>query len=308
MSRRDWRLRIAEPSDAAALAALLTDVAADSDMLLQAPGEPIPAAQIRAFLTASHGRGLTILAEVNNLPIGVIMSHAGETANERGCFSIALAIAAPWRGQGLGRVLITALTEWARQHAQGWRLELTVIAGNQPARRLYQRMGFVEEGVLRGRFRLHGQSQDEIRMGLLLRACPLASLPPSPCLPLGRPYRTGPTDTPQWFAAAGDHVMVTAIAAARRGTSWRRRHAALASLAPQAAGLSPMVISDMRGWAMENGIGRLEVTVAEHETTLRMQLQAQGFELQAVRKAALQHTSGHSNIHEIALTVGVSTD
>jgi len=47
------------------------------------------------------------------------------------------------------------------------RVELEVFAGNDRARRLYERHGFVVEGVRRGARKLDGRREDVIVMGRL---------------------------------------------------------------------------------------------------------------------------------------------
>ena len=52
-----------------------------------------------------------------------------------------ISLVAPYRGQGLGRALIEA--SQAQAQAQGCGMELHVVKSNLPARRLYDRLGFV---------------------------------------------------------------------------------------------------------------------------------------------------------------------
>jgi RimJ/RimL family protein N-acetyltransferase len=46
------------------------------------------------------------------------------------------------------------------------RLTLRVLAHNEAARRLYDRSGYIVEGVLRGEFRLDGEYVDDVLMAL----------------------------------------------------------------------------------------------------------------------------------------------
>src|SRR5881392_4171701 len=62
---------------------------------------------------------------------------------------------------------------WARIHsrirAQGFeKAELAVFATNARARRLYESLGFVEEGVRRSHVRIRGAYVDEVLMGIWL--------------------------------------------------------------------------------------------------------------------------------------------
>src|SRR5206468_3826610 len=55
--------------------------------------------------------------------------------------------------RGVGRALVEALVEEARSRG-GRRMTLRVFGPNEPARRLYERCGFVVEGVMRQEFRI----------------------------------------------------------------------------------------------------------------------------------------------------------
>lgn len=66
-------------------------------------------------------------------------------------------------GRGVGRALVeAAVAEAARRGAR--KVSLRVLACNAVARRLYARCGFVQEGLLRGEFRLDGELVDDVLM------------------------------------------------------------------------------------------------------------------------------------------------
>jgi len=78
-----------------------------------------------------------------------------------------LAVDPELQGRGLGEALLeAAAAEAVRRGAR--RLTLRVLAPNAPARRLYERCGFVVEGVLRGEFRLDGEDVDDVLMARTL--------------------------------------------------------------------------------------------------------------------------------------------
>lgn len=57
---------------------------------------------------------------------------------------VAMWVDPAWRGQGLGRRLLDAVVVWAGE--RGLRCHLDVTLGNDAARRLYERYGFVATG------------------------------------------------------------------------------------------------------------------------------------------------------------------
>jgi RimJ/RimL family protein N-acetyltransferase len=58
---------------------------------------------------------------------------------------------------------------WARGEARLSYIDLGVFVGNDRARRLYERMGFVEQWIRRDAFRVEGVVIDDIQMTLALR-------------------------------------------------------------------------------------------------------------------------------------------
>jgi ribosomal protein S18 acetylase RimI-like enzyme len=71
--------------------------------------------------------------------------------------------------QGVGKALMDAAAVEARARGAR-RLTLRVLAQNDAARRLYDRSGYVVEGVLRGEFCLDGEYVDDMLMALDLTA------------------------------------------------------------------------------------------------------------------------------------------
>ena len=86
---------------------------------------------------------------------------------ERHSGSLGIGIIPGWRERGIGRRLIEAALE-AASAAEFSRVELTVNADNERAIRLYESVGFVEEGHKRSARLLDGQFRDVLVMGRLL--------------------------------------------------------------------------------------------------------------------------------------------
>ena len=68
------------------------------------------------------------------------------------------------QGQGVGTALMQALCDWADRWGQVLRLELSVYADNVRAIALYQRCGFVREGLHIGFALRDGQYVDSVSM------------------------------------------------------------------------------------------------------------------------------------------------
>lgn len=85
---------------------------------------------------------------------------------------VGIGVLAPYRNQGLGTRLFSALEQWAWKH-QIHRLELFVANENQAGIALYQKMGFQIEGTRRESYQIDGRYVDEYLMAKLL-------IPPEP--------------------------------------------------------------------------------------------------------------------------------
>lgn len=70
------------------------------------------------------------------------------------------------RGKGLGRRLMETAVEFARDAGTLTWVDLRVFAHNAAARALYLDMGFSEVGTLVDRFRIEGQTVDDVIMTL----------------------------------------------------------------------------------------------------------------------------------------------
>ncbi len=71
------------------------------------------------------------------------------------------------RGQGLGARLLDTALSWAGAQGLAW-VDLEVLSGNLPARRLYERSGFVQTGEIPDLFRIDGERHGYVFM---TRAC-----------------------------------------------------------------------------------------------------------------------------------------
>lgn len=99
--------------------------------------------------------------------VGHAELHGGVISTESHRASLGMGVHAAFRRRGLGRRLLEACVEWAREQGLVW-LDLGVFADNAPARALYESAGFAEVGRREDRFRIDGHSICDIQMSLRL--------------------------------------------------------------------------------------------------------------------------------------------
>jgi RimJ/RimL family protein N-acetyltransferase len=103
----------------------------------------------------------------NGAIVGHIDLHGGRIPSEAHRVTLGMGIERCARGRGNGRALLATVIAWGRDHQIAW-IDLGVFAGNAAARALYTKVGFVEVGTTRDRFRVDGEQIDDVAMTLAL--------------------------------------------------------------------------------------------------------------------------------------------
>jgi RimJ/RimL family protein N-acetyltransferase len=107
------------------------------------------------------------VAEEDRRVLGNIGFIGRTLAEERHAGEFGLSVAKEYRGRGIGTALIEALLAWAPAHGI-WRVEVKSWSNNPGSKRLYERMGFAEEGLARAAIIRDGEMIDVIMMARLL--------------------------------------------------------------------------------------------------------------------------------------------
>lgn len=162
--------RAAGPDDAAGLLALKKQLDRETSFMLLEPDERTEdSADIAADLTSMAGaaNGIVVVAETAGRLVGYAEARGGGFRRNRITAHVVIGVLAAAGGQGVGSGLLRELGLWASAHGIH-RLELTVMAHNHRARRLYERMGFAVEGQRRECLLVDGRLVDELYMARLL--------------------------------------------------------------------------------------------------------------------------------------------
>jgi GNAT superfamily N-acetyltransferase len=89
------------------------------------------------------------------------------------CGVLGMGLLPPFRGKGYGAALLDATLNKARRQGLA-RIELAVRADNAQAIRLYKKVGFRQEGILKGGMRVDESYNDVIMMAIVDPAVALA--------------------------------------------------------------------------------------------------------------------------------------
>lgn len=94
-----------------------------------------------------HPSRLIIVAEINDDVVGLLDFCNGNRNRTAHTGEFGMSMAKAYRGLGIGTEMIKALLEWAKDSDEIEKINLTVHSNNEPARALYEKMGFKIEGI-----------------------------------------------------------------------------------------------------------------------------------------------------------------
>ena len=132
-------LRSAQPSDAPAVAALVTQL-----------GYPTAPAEMRGRLERllAHPEHSMVVAEAEGEVVGLVAAQLGYALEFDGvyCRINGLVVDAQWRGRGLGTLLMRHLESWCKERGAQ---SLLLTSGNhrREAHRFYETLGFSATGL-----------------------------------------------------------------------------------------------------------------------------------------------------------------
>ena len=168
----DLLIREAEISDASEVIALLDQIGQESNFTsLDENGIAMSESEMQRFINkqAQSDNQITLLAYLNEELAGVINITADQRPRVRHIGDIFLGIKKAYWGNGLGSILMEEAIEWAESSGVIRRLQLTVQKRNLAAIHLYEKMGFITEGLQeRGVCIERGEFLDVYLMGKLI--------------------------------------------------------------------------------------------------------------------------------------------
>lgn len=164
-------LRSGDPSDAESMLRFRREVLALCPYVLTVPEEvaKLTLDEQRASFEkfAADPRSLILLGFAGDELIAASSVIGSDRVKKRHVADFGASIAEPWRGRGLGRIMLETLVAWARANPEILRLTLDVMAENTRARRMYELAGFRECGHERRAYRQpDGSFADGVKMDM----------------------------------------------------------------------------------------------------------------------------------------------
>jgi len=142
-------LRTGNINDAEAALELEKEVLAENEFMISVieEFEETPA-QKRSWIQKilENEREHLIVAEVNGEVVGLIVFRSKGTKRLSHTGTFTAMVKKEYRNQGIGKLLIKELLNWAEQNPLIEKVSLGVLSTNQRGIELYKSMGFVEEG------------------------------------------------------------------------------------------------------------------------------------------------------------------
>lgn len=164
-------IREAVREDATRIIQYLEKIPYDTEFLTFGPGELTVSVDeeekiIEESLKARNK--VTLVAEVENEIVGCLNFRGGPRPRNEHAGEFGVSVLKDYWGQGIGKAMIEEMIEWAKVSKVVRKINLLVRSDNRRAIHIYERLGFMPEGVIsRGVF-MSGQFYDYIHMGYLI--------------------------------------------------------------------------------------------------------------------------------------------
>jgi len=162
---RELVVREGRARDARAVRDLIAAVAAEPSIPLLTTPQAMTTERVRGYIAGARagGLGLFLVGEIDGAIVGNIGGRVLDIEPSRHVFEIGMSVAASARDVGVGSALLDAALAWAAV-AGYQKVVLSVFPHNERAISLYERHGFVHEGVRARQFVREGHYLDEVLM------------------------------------------------------------------------------------------------------------------------------------------------
>lgn len=164
-------IRKAVKNDAKALISYLDIIGGESDFLTFGAGEfGASVEQEEQFISNAISRknSLFIIAEVNGKVVGNLNFTGGPRQRTIHSGEFGVSVLKEYWGKGIGEQLIRYLINWSKESGIIKKINLRVRTDNKRGIKLYKKLGFFEEGIIKRDFLINDKFYDSMHMGLLI--------------------------------------------------------------------------------------------------------------------------------------------
>ena len=146
---KNIKIRLANQEDARSMLDIQKTVLAEGQFLMTTLDEfnqTISGQKLWIQSKLNNERETILVAEVKECIVGWLVFQSPKRKRLAHTGSFGMMVAKEYRGQGIGKLLLKELLNWAEQNPFIEKVSLGVFSTNTPAIFLYKQMGFVEEG------------------------------------------------------------------------------------------------------------------------------------------------------------------
>ncbi|GAA0742191.1 GNAT family protein [Clostridium oceanicum] len=164
-------IRKVNKSDAKALIEYLNAIGGESDFLTFGKGEfGISIHEEEKFIESALKKenALFIIAEIKGKLVGNLNFSGGLRERNAHVGEFGVTVLKEYWGNGIGKELIKYLIDWSKDSGIIRKINLRVRDDNKPGIKLYKKLGFLEEGLVKRDFLINGEFYDSLLMGLLI--------------------------------------------------------------------------------------------------------------------------------------------
>ncbi|PJI06912.1 MULTISPECIES: GNAT family N-acetyltransferase [Clostridium] len=161
-------IRKGNKEDASKMVEYLKEIGGESDFLTFGKNElNVNVSDEENFIDNSNKNenSLFLVAEVNGKIVGNLNFSAGKNSKVRHVGEFGVSVLKAYWGNKIGNELIEYLIKWSKHTGIIKKINLMVREDNVRAIKLYKKIGFVEEGILKREFLSEGKFYSGISMG-----------------------------------------------------------------------------------------------------------------------------------------------
>ncbi|WP_432664408.1 GNAT family N-acetyltransferase [Wukongibacter baidiensis] len=167
-----WVLRSPTKQDAIELSKLRVKIDGETENLDREPGEGLLTPEDFEKLIYEDSideRTIFLVADIDGKIVGFTRCEGSKLSRFRHKAEFGICVSKEYWGHGIGRVLLENVLKWADTVGIE-KISLNVVQTNSKAIQLYEKYGFVEEGVLiKDRLHKDGKYYNTVVMGRLLK-------------------------------------------------------------------------------------------------------------------------------------------